>query len=390
VLSKILVGLQFSVASFFLILVIVVYEQNKEVERIIAVSAVTPVLAINNDTAITGVAADTLAAELGDLRGVEAVTLIDQPLAASGGSVVSRTADPAAPRKNVWDYGVSFDFNRVFGLEILAGRTLDRQQSGDVLRLGQQPNVVIDRKLAEQLGFSSPADALDQLIYVPASFTAMYGVDRALPMRVVGVVETKSLSVLGGSDDGGGTLYHYVRGPYAAVVRLRRDDVTGTVRSIEALWKRLAPGIAMSRRFLDEQNRQQYSTYARLGYGMRALTLFALLISAAGLFAMGLVVAARRKREIAVRKSLGATSRQVLLLLVRDFSVPVLIANLIAWPVAYMAAEKYVSLFVNRITPNVQMYVGSLVLTLAVAWAAVGAQSMRAARANPARSLRVE
>ncbi|HEX5046623.1 MAG TPA: ABC transporter permease [Gammaproteobacteria bacterium] len=390
-LSKTLVGLQFSVASFFLILVIVVYEQNEEVERNIAATAAAPVLAINNDTTLTGVAPNTLAAELGSLPGVEAVTLIDQPLAATGGSVVSRTADPADPRKDVAAYGVSYDFTRVFGLELVAGRAFDRAQGGDAVRSADgQSNVLIDRALAHSLGFSSPADAVDQLIYLPASFTAMFGIDRALALRVIGVVETKSFSILGDADEGGGTLYQFVRGPYAAVARLRRDEVSSTVRSIDALWSRLAPGIAVNRKFLDDIYDREYSSYARLGYGVRALTLFAVLISAASLFALGLVVAARRKREIAVRKSLGATSKQVLLLLIRDFSVPVIIANLIAWPVAYMAAERYVSMFVNRIAPGIPLFVASLGLTLAVAWVAVGAQSVRAARANPARSLRVD
>jgi putative ABC transport system permease protein len=388
-LSKLLVGLQFSVASFLLILLIVVYLENQEIKRTIAAFGADPLMVVDNDPAMTGVAANTLAERLRHVRGVEAVTLTDQPLTFSGGSVVTRTSDPAAPQKNVWDFGASFDVADVFGLKILAGRAFDPEHAGDDVRPGQgQRNVLIDRTLAEQLGFASPADAVDQLIYLPASFTAMFGGTGAAPMRIIGVVERKPLSFRG--DFSQGTLYRFARNPSFAVVRIARGDVDGTVRSIDALWKRMAPGFAVNRRFLDDIFDQQYSTYAHLDFGVRALTLFALLISAAGLFAMALVVAARRRREIGVRKSFGATSRQIVVLLFRDFSAPVVVGNLFAWPFAFIAAQSYLTVFANRIDLNLPVFALSVGVTLAVAYLAVGTQTLRAARANPARTLRHE
>jgi putative ABC transport system permease protein len=385
-LSKFLVSTQFSVASFLLILLIVVYQENQEVKRMIGVFNVDPLMAIENNAAVTGVAANTFAAELRRLPGVKAVTMTERPLTYGGGSIVARTSDPNAPQKNVGDFAVSFDFTNVFGLTILAGRSFDREHAEDTAPIGQgQRNVLIDRTLAESLDFASPADAVDKLIYLPASFTAMFGGTGATPMRIIGVTETKPLSFRGG--DGPGTMYHFGANPSFAIVRMARDDVDGTVRSIDALWTRMAPGFAMSRSFLDDVFEQQYSDYVHLDYGARALTSFALLISAAGLFAMGLVVATRRKREIGIRKSLGATSRQIMILLLRDFSMPVIVANVIAWPVAYIAAQRYLSLFANRVDLNLPLFGLSLAFTLAVAWSAVGAQTLRAARANPAHTL---
>ena len=116
----------------------------------------------------------------------------------------------------------------------------------------------------------------------------------------------------------------------------------------------------------------------------------AVLISLIGLFGMAVHVASRRVREIGVRKSIGARTSQVVVMLVRDFSKPVLIANLVAWPLAYLAAQQYLSVFMHRVPLTPVPFALSLVLALGVAWIAVGGQALRAARVNPANVLRIE
>jgi putative ABC transport system permease protein len=101
-------------------------------------------------------------------------------------------------------------------------------------------------------------------------------------------------------------------------------------------------------------------------------------------------VTGRRTREIGVRKTLGASTGRILRLLLLDFSKPVLIANLIAWPVAYIAAKAYLAIFFDPVSLTPAPFLLSLVITLLVAWASVGLQSWRAARAKPAGVLRHE
>jgi putative ABC transport system permease protein len=105
---------------------------------------------------------------------------------------------------------------------------------------------------------------------------------------------------------------------------------------------------------------------------------------------MSLQVIGRRQHEIGVRKTLGASVHNIVRLLLIDFSKPVVAANFIAWPLAFVAMSGYLSLFAQRTTLSVVPFALALLLTVLIAWIAVGAQSTRAARLSPATVLRSE
>jgi putative ABC transport system permease protein len=155
-------------------------------------------------------------------------------------------------------------------------------------------------------------------------------------------------------------------------------------------WDRLSPNYPIQRHFLDEDFDRAVSMFENINRLFVMLAVFAFLIASMGLWGMATYLTTRRRREIGVRKSLGAKTRQILKLLVWDFSKPVLIANLAAWPIAYVAVRSYLNLFVDRIplTP-IPFFVGLAVTTL-VAWSAVASQVLLAARTQPARVLRHE
>ena len=105
---------------------------------------------------------------------------------------------------------------------------------------------------------------------------------------------------------------------------------------------------------------------------------------------MAIQITGRRTHEIGVRKTLGASSRQIVTMLLTDFSKPVVIANLIAWPLGFLAAQVYLSVFVHRISLTPVPFVLSLMITVLIAWVAVGTLAIRAARTKPASVLRYE
>jgi putative ABC transport system permease protein len=173
-------------------------------------------------------------------------------------------------------------------------------------------------------------------------------------------------------------------------VRLAAADVGRALDGVDAVWSRLSPNVAISRRFFDEAFNRAYETFLRLNQVFRALSLMALAISTAGLVGMATLIARRRRREIGVRKTFGASTAQMVAMLLATFSRPVVIANAIVWPVAYFAARAYLRAFLDPISLSPLPFVLALAVTLAIAWLAVGMQTVQAARLRPADVLRNE
>lgn len=387
VLLSVLVGIQFAAASFLSIAVAVIHLQNSELRRTGLGIATDPLLVIENRRELTGLGAETLRDELLRLPQVLAVAATDKPPFQTGGFPLARSADDGAPQKMVSEYVVSHDFASVLELELLAGRFFERGRA-DAAR--NRPGIVIDRALAEYFGFATPADAVDQTLFVPKDFAAMGLGTEAQPLQVIGVVENKPLGFSGVAHEG----HVYWLGPERAfsftLARLSSDDVAGALEQIDELWQRLAPGIAASRRFVDEIFDEEYAQFARIADAMTALCSFALLIAIFGLFAMAQVVLTRRSHEIAVRKVLGAKTPLMIVMLLKGFALLVITASLASWPVAFIAMRNYLDRFASPIELNATLFVACLLGMLIVASVTVGAQILRAAHARPSEALRHE
>jgi putative ABC transport system permease protein len=146
----------------------------------------------------------------------------------------------------------------------------------------------------------------------------------------------------------------------------------------------------LSRRLADELLEEDYATFVQIAGAMTALCSFALLIAIIGLFAMVQVVVARRSREIAVRKVLGAKTPLMVIMLLKGFALLVLTACLAAWPVAFIAMRNYLDRFANPIDMNSTLFVACFLGMLVVASLTVGAPILNAARARPSEALRHE
>jgi len=395
--STLLVGAQFTVASFLLIAVMIMQAQNAALARTGLGTTRDQHVVINNFRPVTGVAGDLLRAEIERLPQVKGVTT----MAAAPWSdninldLLSRSPEETASSQTTFANNVGYDFFETLDIPVLAGRVFDREhndappqnQDQGSQDSGPRPtmNIVIDRVLARQLGFRAPAEAVDQTIYSPAILG-----QRAQPFRVIGIVESHPLFLAGlGATS---NVYRLASGPNVQnlIVRVTAGDVSGGVAAIDAAWSRLGARVPIQRRFMDEAFNASFEKFARYNQVFVGLMAVAFFISIIGLFGMAVQVAGRRTHEIGVRKSVGARKSQMVLMLLRDFSKPVLAANLIAWPLAYLAAQTYLRIFIQRISLTPLPFIVSLVIVLAIAWAAVGSQAWRAARAKPATVLRFE
>lgn len=173
-------------------------------------------------------------------------------------------------------------------------------------------------------------------------------------------------------------------------VRVRPDNIAGTVASLERVWRDVAPGLDFDYYFLDDAVDAQYRQEAQLGRIVGAGTLLSVIIACLGLFGLATLTVARRTKEIGVRKVLGASVSGLVLLLTRDFARLVAVAFVLATPLAYFAVRAWLDDYAYRVPVSWHVFAVAGVLALCVAVLTVGYHSFRAALADPVRSLRYE
>ncbi|HVS24100.1 MAG TPA: ABC transporter permease, partial [Gammaproteobacteria bacterium] len=367
--SMLLVGSQFAIASFLLIALTVITMQNSEMRRTALSAIADPLVVMENPTAQTKVATATLRERLSAVPQVRGVTeVLATPWESLMVAGVQASPDPSSPKRTSVVRQVGFDFFDVFNVPLLAGRVFDREHAEDLpatgppgpggVRPGAQPpgespppqNIIVDRAFVTALGFGTPEEAVDKLVYRPAPAVALASAPPAPPpMRIIGVVEDRSFSFFKTPPNMAGATYMLQANLGVTVARVAAADLERGLAGIDAAWKELAPNVALSRRFLDEIFDRAYASYVRVNHLFGTLSVMAFAICVAGLFGMAIFVAGRRRREIGVRKTLGGTTPQMVALLLGGFSMPVLIANVVAWPAGYFAARQYLDRFPESI-----------------------------------------
>jgi len=276
-------------------------------------------------------------------------------------------------------FSVDSDFDDVYGLQLLEGRFLDLNRQSDHLRA-----VVINETAVREFGLKSPVGT--HLPYIPRGNLTVFPVEE---IEIIGVVKDfhcRSLhreinpiliSFNPNWMSSGGILYS-------------GNNLAGLVSYAKEVWKRFAPGFPFEFSFLDQEIRQRYAKDAVFEQVFFYAAGFSILIACLGLLGLTSYVAAKRTKEIGIRKVLGASLSQILILLSTEFTTAILLANLIAWPVAYYLMRKWLANFAYRIDLGIGLFVLSALLALGVALITVGWQSLKAASANPVHSLKYE
>jgi putative ABC transport system permease protein len=394
-IPRLLVGLQFFAASFLSISMLVMLNQNATLKQAVLSGHANAMIILSNSVRDANVDFDVLRTELLRKPHIQAVTAAQfSPWSLPAmPSNVSHTQDAAETKIPTTQSIVNHEFFTTMDIDLLAGRTFERQRAEDAVTLPLVPSivnfhsVVIDQALAEQSGWSRPQDAVGQTLYI-----TQYGsTDQpSIPFNVIRVVKNHPIGIVSPI---GATGNIYGLSPSSAsfpIIRIATADGAAALKEIESVWNQLAPSIALKMQFADEQLNTAYETMNAVANTFIAIATLALVISVLGLIGMSIQIIGRRLHEIGVRKTLGASVRSIVTLLVTDFSKPVIVANLLAWPLAFMAMKLYLTLFVTRSGLSTGPFVDSLILTVLIAWCAVAAQAARAARMNPASVLRTE
>ena len=270
---------------------------------------------------------------------------------------------------------VEHDFFKTYGMKIVAGRDFSIDYPTD-----ENEAFIINETAVRRLGLKSPEDAVGLPLETKAP---------NLSGRVIGVV----------ADFNYESMHHeivplltYIRLDQTNTVSLRiaAGNIQETIAYVQGIWDRFHPGYPVSYTFLDDRLNALYRNEARMMEMFGYFSMLAIFIACLGLFGLASFTTEQRTKEIGVRKVLGATVSKIIILLSREFAKWVLVANIIAWPIAYIALDKWLDNFAYRVSIGWMTFLLTAVLTSIIALLTVGYQSVKAALANPADSLRYE
>jgi putative ABC transport system permease protein len=280
---------------------------------------------------------------------------------------------------------IGTDTVHLLGARLVAGRLLSRERALDEFDANGDTgkgandgrNILVDDTAAASMGFT-PQQAIGKTIILDKSH-----------VRIVGVLANVKFG--GVRERARATMYIYDPHVLASVlVRLRPGTEQQTLTFIKHAWHQFAPTKAMDPWLMDDAYGKQYGADERQGEMFAVFVGIAIFIACLGLFGLAAFSTERRTREIGLRKTFGARTRDLVFLLLWQFSIPVLIANAIAWPVAWYYLHGWLLGFAYRIPLSPVYFLAAGAGALAIAWATVIVHAWRVANANPVHALRYE
>jgi putative ABC transport system permease protein len=400
-LRSLLVVAQFAVSIGLIICTIVVYAQTLFAQRSDLGFERSGLIQITNaNRAAVVPVIESLLREIGRVPGVSSAAGASIS-AATDNTTNSNVRVPGRPDPLViGNYSVSPDFFRTMNIRLVAGRLLSRQFAKDNGWTPYEPeeaaeaaqramvarglNIVLNREAARRLGLGSPEQAIGRQIQLD------YYADEIglLPATIVGVVENSRFRSLREPVE---PIIYQDRGIYRGIaVRFRSSDPEGVRQRVGEVWRRIVPDVPFEAEFADQQLAELYATDTARGQTFAGFSLLAVVIACLGLFGLAAFTAERRTKEIGIRKVFGARSRDIVTLLAWQFSKPVIIANVIAWPIAWRVSRQWLNRFDARIELTLTPFLIAAALALVIAVGTIVGHALRVSRTNPIHALRYE
>lgn len=387
---RILVVLQFAMSIALIVATLVVFDQQRFAQGFdLGYDKDQVVVLTGSQAGRLGPQWESLKRQLEGVPGVEGVTA-SNVVPGSRSDVrtqVRNLSDPEMGGFIAQLMLVDFDFLGLYDIDVIAGRSFS-EASGDreIAQQEEQPPpppapFVLSRLAVERLG-STPDEVVGRVIEV----SGRRGV-------VIGVVEDVHLESV--RDALQPVLYlvpptERAAGLSQASIRVTGADVERTLAGIDAVWDDLGPDVPVLRRFLDDDFEALYRGERRQAQLLTMFSALAVAVACLGLYGLASYSTIRRTKEIGIRKTLGASVADIVRLFTKEFGVLVLVANVIAWPVAYFAMQRWLAGFAYRIELGPLVFVASGLLALVVAMLTVALVAARAARAKPVATLRYE
>ncbi|MEI9982255.1 MAG: FtsX-like permease family protein [Aliidongia sp.] len=394
-----LVVLQFTVTIGLLIATMVIYRQN--------VFATSQALRFDKDLVLTvdlagmpwhetadpkgerDVAAlQSLHDRFAAIPGVEAVasSLIVPQSSLNSTSDFERPGHADRPAVSLTLLPVDFDFFTVYGLQLVAGRGFSPDRSEDKVSVEDRSRLssaILNETAARALGFAGPTEAIGQEIHTTEANTTQSS------FRIIGVAPDFPIGSI--RKPVPPTIFSVDPALFRVTsLKLSGARLSETLRAIDATWHEFVPDRPTNRSFVDDRVARLYLDITRTGRLFGGFACFAAAIGCLGLVGLSAYTAERRTKEIGIRKALGASTLDVTRLLIWQFVKPVLIANAIAWPIAWWFMRRWLDGFAYRIELGPTPFLVAGCAALAIAVATTAFHAFQVARSRPVLALRYE
>ena len=286
------------------------------------------------------------------------------------------------------EISVDYDFFDTLGINLLAGRNFSPDFGTDAKQA-----VLVNKTFVERAQLEHPLNTTLPMTKMKASFTpgdSRPKVQQIKDPKIIGVVDDFHLQSLYHALppmviflDAAGMRRHFL-------VRIRPERIPETLAFMAEKWQSIAGDARFDYVFLDENFDRLYREEERWGTIVQYASFFALFVACLGVLGLTSLAITRRTKEIGIRKVLGASNHHIVALLSREFVVLILIANLIAWPIAHYGVEHWLRDFAYRIDAGAGLFLLGGLLVFLTALLTIGIQALRAAQRNPVHALRYE
>jgi putative ABC transport system permease protein len=337
------------------------------------------VLVINNASAVDHI--NVFRQELTKISGVQNASVAGSLPTETGYNQNGWFKSPTLDAKTVTimtDFYVDQNYVPTLGMQMSAGRNFSKDFISD------STAVIINETAAQLLGFKNP---LNEKLYRPSGYAANGGFN-SKGFHIVGVVKDFNFNSM--HDKVGPMIIELNENWGKIALRINTKNIPALITAVENKWNNMGPRQPISYTFLDADFNKIYNADQRTGTLFISFAVFAIFIACLGLFGLVTYAAEQRIKEIGVRKVLGASVSEIVAMISKDFIKLVLIAFVIAFPTGWWMMNKWLESFAYRINISWWVFAVAGLLTLAIALITVSLQAIKAALANPVKSLRSE
>jgi putative ABC transport system permease protein len=377
------VVLQFAISIGLGVAAIVVFQQISYAQKVNLGFNRNNVIAVEGADKLTQAKRDSVVQALNGDPAIESAAQFG-PSPFSDQPMITNVQPQGAPQSSILRVqGVGFGFYQLYRMHMLAGRPLTISHANDANApsatsgVEEGHNILINAAAARHFGLT-PAEAVGKIFLVGRAHVNVVGVLADANMDGVQTVVPPLI------------YYNNPNTIQSISVRARPGRDAEALEAVDRIWHRFAPGLAIQRHFLDDSFNGLFAADQQEGVMFGLFVCIAIFIACLGLFGLAAFTAERRTKEIGIRKAFGARTRDIVRLLLWQFSIPVLIANVIAWPVAWYYLHHWLESYAYRIALSPFYFVAAGSVALIIAWATVIAHAVRIARSNPINALRYE